>query len=91
MPPSLEHLLPNLPPIGTPAEIANDIDTGRPMYRLAWLDDPADPIVIDQQGRGDLPRSAVGRVVPLIWYTAAGETGMVERRREQVRITGEIT
>lgn len=91
VPPTVEHLLGNLPKVGTSAEIANDRDSGRPVYRLVWLDDPTEPIVIDQQGIGDLPRAAVGRVVPLVWYVAAGETGVMERRREQVRISEVVT
>jgi hypothetical protein len=52
-----------------------------------WSDDLANPIIIDQQGSGDLPRAAVGRIVALLWYTASGAEGVIERRREQVRIS----
>lgn len=92
VPPPVEHRLGELPPIGTLVEITNQIVHNRPVHQLAWLADPERPylVAIDQRhGNGMLPHAERGRVVPLVWYTASGESGVVERRREQVRI-GEL-
>ena len=89
VPAPTEPRLAELPPTGTPVEISDDIVNNRPVYRLAWLTDPAHPyqIAIDQRhGNGALPESEDGRVVPLVWYVASGESGVVEHRREDVRI-----
>lgn len=85
-----EPRLAELPPTGTPVEISDDIVNNRPVYRLAWRVDPDRPyqLVIDQRhGNGTLPPGEEGRIVPLVWYVASSESGVVERRREDVRIT----
>jgi len=78
-----------LPPVGTAVELWDEVVDGCDVTRLLWFADPDDPrwvsVGLGQWTRPP-PPADYGRVVPLIWYTAFGDEGAVERRREAVQI-----
>jgi hypothetical protein len=85
----VEHFLGTLPPVGTPVELWDEVVDGCAVTRLLWFADPDEPRWV-RVGLGQWtsppPPADYGRVVPLIWYTAIGDEGAIERRREEVQI-----
>lgn len=89
LPPASEHVLDQWPPIGTHAELWEDVDEGRPVVRLLWFEEPLRPhqvLVAEEDWFGYFPSVDMGRVVPLVWYTQVGEGGVAERRRELIQL-----
>lgn len=90
VPPSVElEIFEALPPVGTPAELWDDIVDGKRAHRLLWFTDDAPfrpyQIVVDRRRWTCVPPPEhYGRVVPLVWYAALGDEGAIARRREEV-------
>ena len=92
VPPAAEHVLTELPPIGTLVDLRRGTRDGYETYRLTWLSDPAAPHVIEIDLRlcdRRWPDDEDGTVAMLIWYTAGDGYDVQERRRELVQI-GEV-
>jgi hypothetical protein len=89
VPPAAEHVLAELPPIGTLVELHRGMRNGRETYRLIWLNDPVAPYVVEIDLRlcdRRWPDDESGTVAALIWYTAGEVYDVRERRRELVQI-----
>ena len=87
------QLLSDLPPVGTPCDLARAVLSGRATYQLAWDDGAPDPYVVEiDQRQCDrlLLRSENGRVLPLIWYSQGDGDGALEVRRESIQIGTEV-
>lgn len=102
VPPASEHMLTELPPLGTLVELRRGtheayasiadfragIRTPFETYRLTWLSDPPHVIEIDlRQSDRRWHEDEDGTVAALVWYTAVGQGEEVqERRRELIQI-----
>lgn len=88
VPPFGEHVLEQLPAVGSRVEIWEDLGEGCAVYRLLWFDAELrvqhELLVEEENWFGYYPRIDVGRTVPLVWYTQIGEGNVLERRREQI-------
>lgn len=93
VPPVAEHVLAELPPVGTTVDLRRGMCNGYETYRLSWLHDRGVLHVVEIDLRlcdRRWPEAEDGTVATLIWYTAAEDADAVhERRREQVQI-GEV-
>jgi hypothetical protein len=95
VPPKIEQLLRDLPPVGRPLTLTRAQWSGVATYVFQW-DEPAETglepysIDIDQrQCDRALSSDEDGRVLSLVWYTQLGVWAVREARREQVQI-GEL-
>lgn len=92
VPPVAEHMLAELPPIGTTADLRLSTRDGYEMYRLTWHRDHRVLHVLEIDLRlcdRRWPDDEDGTVAKLIWYTAGEADAVYERRRELVQI-GEV-
>lgn len=93
VPPPVQGLLAELPPVGTPCELVRSVLVGRETYQLAWLDDVDSPYVVEidqQQCDRGWPTAEEGRVLSLVWYGRVGVWGVVEQRRERVQLGEDV-
>lgn len=93
VPPAVQRLLGELPPVGTPCELVRSVLAGRDTYQFAWLDDAISPYVVEidqQQIDRRWPSAEDGRILSLVWYGQVGVWGVVEQRRELVQLGEDV-
>ncbi len=93
VPPAVQRLLRELPPVGTPCELTRAVLDGRETYQLAWLDDAESPYVVEidqRQCDRRWPKADEGRILSLVWYGQVGVWGVVEQRREQIQLGEDV-
>lgn len=87
VPRAAEHVLADLPPIGTLVDLQPWKRNGDDLYRLTWRSEPPHVIEIDLRlCDRRWPRDEDGTVAKLIWYTAGEGYEVRERRCELVQI-----